>query len=286
MGGVTENITAPSLGNTEPTTQSSQFSSTFPFSMLACLALFVGDVGSGSGSELGSGSGDVNAGSGEILSGEIDSGDDFVISDGSGSGEEFDSPATPPYPPAPPFPPPSPPPYWAPAPPDVPFADLVSPDLNLYLKAGDRRMVRPHSSEVTMKRRKTPYTLERVDRVIEELVDRHTEFGVDISLPTQARAQAAEVVTLLVTGDPEMRERLGSKISIFRSLIGLIDKAWREAVAFDSEVSGEATTNNFLAAEAAAEAIWILSYNSPLNHARLLRSNAIEVLGSVVTARD
>lgn len=205
---------------------------------------------------------------------------------GSGSGDSFGAPLEPPFPMNPPQPPASPP-YWAPPPPHVPFESLVSPLLVEYLRAGDRRMVRPSPSGVTILRRDEPTSRSRLDAVIKELVEIRTAQGiVDISLPDLARAKAAEAITLFVTDSPTNRAHIGAAPGVFEALVGLIDRAWRNAMAFDADCAEERTQQAFLAAEASAEALWILAFNSPTNHAAILRTNAIEVLASVVVSRD
>jgi hypothetical protein len=207
-----------------------------------------------------SGSGDVGSGSGYL---EPESGS------GDASGE------TPP-----------PPPYRSPAPPSVPFDELVSPSLVDYLRAGDRRMVRPSPSTITGRRREEPHVRSRIVAVLGELKDRATTHGVDVSLPPLARAKAAEAVTLLVTDHPSNRALIGSTPGVLAALVELVDRAWRDAVAHDANVATLQTDHMFEAAEAAAEAIWILAFNSPPNHAALLELGAVETLGALVTARD
>lgn len=128
--------------------------------------------------------------------------------------------------------------------------------------------------------------LARIDAVIREVTSTRSELGADISLPARARAEAAEAITLLVTDHPTNRARLGKAPGVLSSLVELVDDAWRTAVAHDIDVAMEQSKDSFLAAEAAAEAIWILAYNSTVNHAALIELNAVEVLSSVVTARD
>lgn len=148
-------------------------------------------------------------------------------------------------------------------------------------------MVRPSPSGVTLARREEPHTLARIDAVLKELVDTKTPQGmVDISLPNLARAKAAEAVTLLVTDHPANRARIGGTPGVIEALVGLADRAWRNALAYDSGCLEEQTQAAFLACEAACEALWILAFNSPANHAAILRTRAIAVLASIVTARD
>ena len=155
-----------------------------------------------------------------------------------------------------------------------------------YLRAGDSRMVRPHAHGETYRRRESEHVKLRIDAVVRELVDQRTPHDVDVSLPPLSRAKAAEVCTLLTTGHPTNRERLGSTPGVLRALIDLVDRAWRDAVAHDALVEQVQTDDHFEAAEAAAEAIWTLSFNSTSNHRQLLRLGAVEVLAAMVTARD
>ena len=224
-----------------------------------------------------SGSGDEETSSG---SGSYDG--DFA----SGSGDDPAATTSPAIPPSAP-PPPSPPPYWSPPSPHVPFDDLVSPALCDHLRSGDRRMVRPSPSSVTKRLRAEAYALNRIDSVIEELTRNVSTHGVDLSLPMPARAKAAEAVTLFVADSPPNRARFGAAPGVLAALVALVDRAWRDAVAYDPEVSAPHTDAKFDAAEAAAEAIWILSFNSPSNHRRLVRElGAVEALAGMVTARD
>ena len=126
----------------------------------------------------------------------------------------------------------------------------------------------------------------RIKAVIEELIHRSTPHGVDISLPPLARGKAAEAITLLVTDHPANRKLIGSSPGVMRALVHLIDTSWRDAVSHDALVAAAQTDHGFEAAESAAEAAWILSFNSAQNHAALLAAGAIEALSGLVTARD
>jgi hypothetical protein len=147
-------------------------------------------------------------------------------------------------------------------------------------------MVRPSPSLITARRRGEGHALNRVDSVISELVRRRTPQGVDISLTLTPRAKAAEALSLFVCDDPGLRARFGAATGVLEALVSLVDNAWRAGVAHDLGVDDPQTDEAFEAAEAAAEAIWILAYNSSANHAALLRLGAIEALAATVTARD
>ena len=218
--------------------------------------------------------GDFSCPSGEPSSGEAGSGEYASGDFGSGSGE-----------PAPPPGQPSPPPYRSPMPPPPP-PNLVSSEVVDYLRAGDRRMVRPSNSGYTNKLREEYWATFRIDFVIKELIDQRTPHDVDISLPPLARAKAAEAITIYVTDHPANRAKIGGAAGVSRALVELVDRSWRDAVAHDPQVLTNQTDIMFLAAESAAEAIWILSFNSPANHASLIREGAIEALSGLVTARD
>ena len=166
-------------------------------------------------------------------------------------------------------PPPAPP----PTPPDLP--DLHSAPLAEYLRAGDDRMVRPTAGDVTSRRRAEPHVTAILDGVLGELIGATSAHGTDLSHPPLARAKAAEVLTLLATDSPDTRAKLGAATGVTTALIDLVDRSWRHAAAFDRAISLESTTATFVAAEAAAEAIWILTFASPANHAAFVREGAV-----------
>jgi len=156
-----------------------------------------------------------------------------------------------------------------------------------HLRAGDLRCVRTTVSSVTARRRREPQALASIDGILSELRDSFDPHGVDISLPPQQRAFAAELVALLAIDDSPMRARLGNSPGVVRALVGLVDEAWRYAAAIDPNVTNpSAATERFLGAEAAAEALWILSFNSPSNHAALVAGGAVQALAGALTARD
>lgn len=147
-------------------------------------------------------------------------------------------------------------------------------------------MVRPSPSSVTTRLRNEPHVRGRIASVLSELVARRSPHGVDISLPPLARAKAAEAVTLLVSDSPSNRHEIGATVGVHAALIELVNKAWRDAAAYDADVATAVSVEKYEAAEASAEAIWILAFNSPANHASLISRGAIEALCGMVTARD
>lgn len=164
---------------------------------------------------------------------------------------------------------------------------MLSPVLLEHLRAGDLRCVRMTVSSVTARRRREPQALASIDGILSELRDSFDPHGVDISLPPQQRALAAELVALFAIDDSPMRARLGKSPGMVRALVGLVDEAWRYAAAIDPNVTNpSAATERFLGAEAAAEALWILSFNSPSNHAALVAGGAVQALAGALTARD
>ena len=167
----------------------------------------------------------------------------------------------------------------------VALEDLVSPSLVEYLRAGDERMVRPSPSATTARRREELGVRARLDAVVAELVDRTTPHGVDASLPPDARAKAAEALTLLVTDHQANRARLGGAPGVIPALVGLVERAWRDAAAHDPRVAAAQSVDKFVGAEAAAEAMWILAFDSADNHAALVSAGAVESLAGLLTVR-
>ena len=204
---------------------------------------------------------------------------------GSGSGDAGSGDMAAVEPSSPPQPPTSPP-YRAPAPPVAPPDNVVSPSLVEYLRAGDVRMVRPSPTRETLRRRDEAYVALRIDTVVHELVEQRTPHDVDVSFAPLLRASAAEAITLLVTDHPTNRARIGQAPGVLTALVELVDNAWREGVAHDALIAHAQTDADFVAAESAAEAIWILSFSSATNHRMLMGLGAIEVLAAMVTARD
>jgi hypothetical protein len=241
------------------------------------------------------GSTDVASGEaavGEIASGEAATGEAASFSPGevgsgdSGSWENEQSSGIEDTPPLPPAAPPSSPPLLWPASPMAselrhdPNETLVSLSLVDHLRAGDLRIVRPSLSLESLRRSSERDIHEHIDDIVSELLPR-TWINSDISLPPMARAHAAQALTMICMSDPQaFQASLGRRPGLLRSLVSLIDFAWREAV------SGEQHIAHWMAAEASAEALAVLVTNSLANRDELLSLGALEVLCCLVTARD
>ena len=152
-------------------------------------------------------------------------------------------------------------------------ASIQSPvELVHYLRAGDERLVRPSPSATTAARQRESAVQELLPAVLQDIVDTNTTAVCDCDdLAEQAsHATAAEAVHLLTTDNPETRAHIGTVPDVLASLVSLVG----ESVSCNST----AASPSWRAAEEAAEALWILAFNSRANHGALLEAGAPEVL--------
>jgi len=159
-------------------------------------------------------------------------------------------------------------------------------DLIEYLRAGDDRLLRPEARTPTLRRRAEASVHSHVPVAVRELC------GVppgllarNASLLFATRTRAAQLMSLLVLESPPNRQRLGAEPCVIPALISLVDTGWRAAAAADPHVVFATTQNSLLAAEAAAEAIWLLAFNHAANHRALVEKGALAALGGMLTAK-
>ncbi|KAL1524270.1 hypothetical protein AB1Y20_019173 [Prymnesium parvum] len=153
---------------------------------------------------------------------------------------------------------------------------LSTAELAEYLRAGDHRLVRPSPSGLTAARQREPAVLGLLGAVMQELIDQNVTAVCDCddAAEQSSHARAASVLHLLTTDNPANRALVGSTPDALAGLVSLV----AESVGCNNS----AASPSWQAAEEAAEAIWILSFNHRGNHDTLLQLGAAEALAAPV----
>ena len=101
-------------------------------------------------------------------------------------------------------------------------ADLVE-----YLRAGDRRLVRPSPTSQTAARQREPAVLDLLPAVLQELVDQNvtTVCDCDDAAEQTSHAAAAEALHLLTTDNPKNREIIGASPEALAGLVSLVGES-------------------------------------------------------------
>ena len=157
----------------------------------------------------------------------------------------------------------------------TPLVELTTTtELAAYLRAGDERLVRPSPSTTTAARQRETAVLELLPAVLQELVDTNATSVCDCddAVEQGSHATAAEALHLLTTDNPSNRALIGGSPDALAGLVSLVGESL--------SCNNTASSPSWRAAEEAAEALWILAFNSPANHKRLLELGAPEALAA------
>ena len=158
---------------------------------------------------------------------------------------------------------------------DPRIRELDPVDLIAHLRASDRRLVRPSPDEVTLRRREDGYTADRLQQSVRTLCD--------ASARSSRRQNAAEIAVLCTTDHPSNRQLIGSDACVAGALVELVKATTgAEEHTLRHRRAASARLNN--AAAAAAEAIWILSFNHAANHAAFVAAGAVEALSELIVS--
>ena len=143
-----------------------------------------------------------------------------------------------------------------------------------YLRAGDSRLVRPSPSATTAARQREMGILSLLPAVVQDLADQNVTSVCDCDDDAEqsTHALAASALHLLTTDNPSNRELIGKAPDALSSLVSLVGEA--------VSCNNTASSPSWRAAEEAAEALWILAFNSPANHEALLELGAPEALAA------
>ena len=116
--------------------------------------------------------------------------------------------------------------------------------------------------------------IELLPAVLQELVDTNATSlcDCDDAAEQSSHATAAEALHLLTTDNPSNRELIGSSSDALAGLVSLVGESL--------SCNNTAASPSWRAAEEAAEAIWVLAFNSRHNHAALLELGAPEALAA------
>lgn len=133
-------------------------------------------------------------------------------------------------------------------------------DVVTFLRAGDKRLVRPSPSEKTWNRQEGDACGHYLDQAYEALCGLYSE---------NIERDAIELITLCTTDRPENRAKLTAKPhdSVPRALVNLLSKSYATGAA-------------------AAECIWISSFASKSNYDAFVREGAVERLSNMITSVD
>ena len=147
-------------------------------------------------------------------------------------------------------------------------------ELATYLRAGDSRLVRPSPSATTAARQKEAAVLALLPAVLQELIDTNATSVCDCddAVEQSSHATAAETLHLLTTDNPSNRALIGASPDALAGLVSLVGESL--------SCNNTASSPSWRAAEEAAEALWILAFNSPSNHKALLELGAPEALAA------
>ena len=147
-------------------------------------------------------------------------------------------------------------------------------ELATYLRAGDSRLVRPSPSTTTATRQREAAVLVLLPAVLQELIDTNATSVCDCddAVEQSSHATAAETLHLLTTDSPNNRALIGASPDALAGLVSLVGESL--------SCNNTASSPSWRAAEEAAEALWILAFNSPSNHKALLELGAPEALAA------
>ena len=149
-------------------------------------------------------------------------------------------------------------------------------ELSSYLRAGDSRLVRPSPLTTTAARQREAAVLELLPAVLQELVDTNATSVCDCddAVEQSSHATAAEALHLLTTNNPSNRQLIGGSPDALAGLVSLVGESL--------SCNNTASSPSWRAAEEAAEALWILAFNSASNHKALLELGAPEALAAAL----
>ena len=126
-----------------------------------------------------------------------------------------------------------------------------------YLRDGDYRLVRPSPSDSTMERQHSEACEADLQRAYKVLTTEKKD--------SKALVDAAEVVSLCTTNNPKNRAKLTTVKGVPEALVAMLKR-------------DPAST------AAAAECIWISSFNSPENYKAFTKAGAVDALAQVLTS--
>ena len=158
---------------------------------------------------------------------------------------------------------------------DPRIRELDPTDLIAHLRASDHRLVRPSPTEGTLRRREEGCTPDRLQELIRTLCDANEKIS--------RRQDAAHIAALCTTDHPTNRQLIGGEACVAGALVALV-KATTGAEEHNTMSRRAASARLNGAAAAAAEAIWILSFNHAANHAAFVAAGAVESLSELIVS--
>jgi len=138
----------------------------------------------------------------------------------------------------------------------------------MKLRADDNRLFRPFPTKTTHDVR------EEEDSACKSNLPKVLNYLTDPSAPVFLRGQAAEILSLCTNYHSENREKIGSSEGVVTTLVEMV-KSGTKKIHHDDQKEAFLELDTIARA---AEAIWILVYNSPTNHKAFVDAGAIEAL--------